>query len=415
MNRPVVVICPKSVINKWKKLLTEQGAKIEAVLNYEKLVRGNTKWLSYDPPPATFKDMPRFLLTRLHFSDNALVILDEAHKCKATNSLSAGIMIGCKKQGYKFLNLSATLAVDPREMKAIGYAHNLIRTPHSKDYKAFCIEHGAEWLGRWGALTFNGEDPEVQAKMSLLHQSLFHIQSCASRLTREDMSEYFPENHIDATAYTMNDLDAKKIQAVYDWLNEELERLYERTENYGACVLSVILEARQRIELLKVPLFCELMRDSYAEGNSPILFVNFSRTLELVYDKMSKAMPGLIGVIRGGQKANDRDKVIADFMEDKLRGLVANQSAGGVAIDLHDLIHGKYSRETFLSPSFNAREILQALGRIDRNGAKTACYQHFAYVASTIEEHAANNIQKKLSNLAILNDNDVSMGLRLTR
>ena len=421
MNRPVIVICPKPIRNKWMSLLKLAGARTDLVINYEKLVRGNTKWLTYDNPPTntlTKKpvEIPRWCLTRLHFPDSALVILDEAHRCKAFNSLSAGLMIACKKQGYKLLNLSATLACDPREMRASGFANNLMKSYDSKTFKAFCIDHGAEWLGRWGALTFNPDDEKAQSKMKQIHHSLYSIQKSASRLTRKVMAAYFPENHVDATAYTMDDVNTRKIQAVYDWLDRELERLYEHCEGYGECILSVILEARQQVELLKVPLFCELIEDAFDEGNSVVCFVNFSRTLHAISTKLNhrKDLKDLIGYIHGGQKDKDRARDIADFQADRKRIILANQAAGGIAIDLHDL-NGTHPRVSILSPTFSAIQLLQAMGRIHRHGALTPCYQLLAYVAGTIEERACVKVQGKLDNLSLLNDGDLSCGLKLIR
>jgi hypothetical protein len=419
LKRPVVVICPKPVRNKWLSLLKTYGIKPELVLNYEKLIRGNTKWLKYDKQPidpVTKKpfDFPRWCLTRLHFSDNALVILDEAHRCKAPSSLSAGLLIACKKQGYKLLTLSATLACNPLEMRAVGYANNLMRNYDSKTYKAFAHDHGAEWLGRWGALTFNLNDEKAQSKMKALHESLFNIQKSASRLTRKMMAAYFPDNHVDATAYTMDDINTRKIQAVYDWLEKELDKLYEHTESFSDCILSVILEARMRIELIKVPLFAELIEDSFDEGNSVVAFVNFNQSFEAILTKLNhrKDLQGLIGQIRGGQKDKDREADIADFQADRKRIILANQAAGGIAIDLHDL-NGKFPRQSFLSPDFSAPRVLQALGRIHRHGGLTPCYQSLVYVAGTIEERAVAKCQAKINNLELLNAGDLSCGLRL--
>ena len=419
LKRPVVVICPKPVRNKWTALLKTCGIKPELVLNYEKLIRGNTKYLKYDKQPinpVTQKpqEFPRWCLTRLQFPDNALVILDEAHRCKAPGSLSAGLMIACKKQGYKLLNLSATLACNPLEMRASGYANNLLRNYDSKSYKAFAHDHGAEWLGRWGALTFDNNDEKAQSKMKALHESLFHVQKCASRLTRKMMAEYFPANHVDATAYTMDDINTRKIQAVYDWLERELEKLYEHTESFSECILSVILEARMRIELLKVPLFVELIEDAFDEGDSVVAFVNFNQSFEAILTRLNhrKDLQGLIGQIRGGQKDKDREADIAAFQADRKRIMLANQAAGGVAVDLHDL-HGKYGRQAFLSPDFSAPRVLQALGRIHRVGALTPAFQTLVYVAGTIEERAVSKCQAKMNNLELLNAGDLSCGLKL--
>lgn len=420
LRRPVAVVCPKPVRNKWTKLLQTWGVKPLVVINYEKLVRGNTPWLSYNKPPRNsngkLEDVPRFLLTQLHFPDNTFVILDEAHRCKAPNSLSAGLLIAVKRQNYWHLNISATLACDPREMKAIAYSNNLIKTPYSKDHKQFCLDHGAEWLGRFGALTFNADDPKVQTKMRQLHHNLFDGQKIASRITRQQMAEFFPENHVDATAYTMDDVNTRKLQAVYDWLDRELIRLSEHCENYGECVLAAILEARQQIELLKVPLFCELIEDHYDEGGSVVCFINFTRTLEAIVTKLKhrKDLKDTIALICGGQSDREREQDVAAFQADEKRICVANQAAGGVAIDLHDL-NGKYPRSSILSPTFSAVQLLQAMGRIHRAGALTPCYQTLAYVAGTIEERACQRVQSKIDNLTLLNDGDLDCGLKLVR
>jgi SNF2 family DNA or RNA helicase len=197
-------------------------------------------------------------------------------------------------------------------------------------------------------------------------------------------------------------------------LEAELERMYEHFDTYGDCVLTLILEARQKVEFLKVPLFCELIEDSYDEGNSVICFVNFTRTLEAIAKKLNhrKELQGLIGYIRGGQKDADRQADIAGFQADRKRIILANQAAGGIAIDLHDL-NGRFPRETFLSPTFSAPQLLQAMGRADRIGALTEIYQNLVYVADTIEERACVKVQGKLNNLSLLNDGDLSCGLKL--
>ncbi len=74
-NSPVVVICPKVVINSWNKVFAEFGIKAHTVINFEKLTRGNTPYLSFkngkDNGPDDYI---------IKFPANALVIIDECHK-----------------------------------------------------------------------------------------------------------------------------------------------------------------------------------------------------------------------------------------------------------------------------------------------------------------------------------------------
>ena len=123
MNRPVIVICPKPIRNKWMSLLKLAGARTDLVINYEKLVRGNTKWLTYDNPPTntlTKKpvEIPRWCLTRLHFPDSALVILDEAHLYSgapfAADIRSSGRAKGIGNASVHFRNLwDCTMTMPP--------------------------------------------------------------------------------------------------------------------------------------------------------------------------------------------------------------------------------------------------------------------------------------------------------------
>ena len=47
LNRPFAVICPKSVIHQWEKILASFKLKAVTVINYEKLGRGNTKYMKW--------------------------------------------------------------------------------------------------------------------------------------------------------------------------------------------------------------------------------------------------------------------------------------------------------------------------------------------------------------------------------
>jgi hypothetical protein len=46
-NAPIVVICPKSVIPTWTKVLAIFGVKASILVNYEKLMRGGTPHVKY--------------------------------------------------------------------------------------------------------------------------------------------------------------------------------------------------------------------------------------------------------------------------------------------------------------------------------------------------------------------------------
>jgi hypothetical protein len=105
--------------------------------------------------------------------------------------------------------------------------------------------------------------------------------------------------------------------------------------------------------------------------------------------------------IHGGQSATERQQAIDAFQADEAHVIIAQISAGGVGVSLHDT-HGVRPRTSFISPTYNAKEVDQALGRIDRAGAKSDTVQRILYAAGTIEEEVARSFRGKLQNMKIL-------------
>jgi hypothetical protein len=57
--------------------------------------------------------------------------------------------------------------------------------------------------------------------------------------------------------------------------------------------------------------------------------------------------------------------------------------------------------------------MLQALGRIFRQGGLTKCYQMIIFAAGCIEERACNRVQSRLDNLSCLVDGDLTAGFQI--
>jgi hypothetical protein len=413
MNRPVVLISPKTVLPQWKKIFKIFGINPIEAINYEKIGRGNTKWMKWKKLPdplVPWKEDAKIEMPEFSFPRNALIVLDEGHKCKGNHTTNSWMMIALSLQGYKVLVASATLATTPVEMKAVGYLSGLHKLYNFND---FLRMHGAEWVGRWGAMTWDASSDAARKTMMLLNQYFFETRKCASRLTVDDFGALFPESHIVAEAYDLG-ANTSKVQAVYDEMEAELAKLDERAEGYSEHIFAIMMEARRKSELCKVPLFVEMMEDLYDEGKSVALFVNFQDTIDAIVkrlEKMSK-FKNQIGYIVGGQNANVRQRDIDDFNADKKRIMVINIKAGGVGISLHDL-HGKHARASIISPNFSAFELVQALGRVWRQGGKTKSYQKIVFAAQTIEEQACHRVQFRINNLSTLNDADLRDGIQM--
>jgi len=404
LNSPVVIVCPKVVIPSWTKVLSYFGIKAHCLINYEKLIRGNTEHLSFkdgkDTGPSDYT---------INFPKNSLVILDEVHKCKSATSKNSDFLIKLKMDGYKSLLLSATAATNPLEMKAFGFAttlHNLV------SYRHFITSSGA-YAGRYGGFQIDLQSQKTIEAMSNIHNTLFNLYKVSSRMTRKMFDKIFPDNHVMAECFNMG-TNTDKINRVYEQMEAEMAALEESSINYSQHHFAIMTKARRMAELLKVPTMVEMIEDWYDEGISPVVFVNFTDTVEAIEKQLAKnrKFDGKIARIVGGQSDKVRQKDIEDFQSDNKRIMIANLAAGNAGVSLHDLI-GNHPRGSIISPSYSAINLLQALGRIHRAEGKTTCIQKVMFAAGTIEEEACKRVQCKLNNLECLNDGDLTYSVRI--
>jgi superfamily II DNA or RNA helicase len=223
----------------------------------------------------------------------------------------------------------------------------------------------------------------------------------------------FPDNHVMAECFDMG-TNTAKIQRVYEQMEAELAALEESSVNYSQHHFAIMTKARRLTELLKVPTMVEMIEDWFDEGISPVVFVNFTDTVEAIEKqlKKNKKFNGLISKIVGGQTDKQRQSDIDGFQNDTKRIMIANLAAGNAGISLHDL-NGKFPRGSVISPSYSAINMLQALGRIHRANGKTPCIQKIMFASDTIEEQACRRVQAKLNNLEALNDGDLTFSVRV--
>jgi len=404
LNSPVVIVCPKVVIPSWTKVLSYFGIKAHCLINYEKLMRGNTEHLSFkDGKDDSASDYI------INFPKNSLVILDEVHKCKSSTSKNSDFLIKLKMDGYKSLLLSATAATNPLEMKAFGFAttlHNLT------SYRQFITDSGA-YVGRYGGFQIDLQSQKTVEAMSNIHDKLFNLYKVSSRMTRKMFDKIFPDNHVMVECFDMGS-NTDKINRVYLQMESELAALEESSVNYSQHHFAIMTKARRMAELLKVPTMVEMIEDWYDEGISPVVFVNFTDTVEAIEKQLAKnrKFDGKIARIVGGQSDKVRQKDIELFQSDVKRIMIANLAAGNAGVSLHDL-NGNFARGAIISPSYSAINLLQALGRIHRAEGRTKCIQKVMFAAGTIEEDACKRVQFKLNNLECLNDGDLTYSVRI--
>lgn len=382
----VAVVCPKSVIPSWQTAMAACGVQTVFVINYEMLASKSFQYGRWKIRGRVYE---------WHLEPDTLIIFDEVHRCKTKTTNNAKFLKATTKIPNRVMMLSATVAENPLHLYAIG---GLLRL-HSFEDPPLPFFH---WAFRMGVRKegFGLEWRGSPQDMLKLHQQIFPRKGHRERV--EDIRD-FPENRIETVPIDVSDVE------MYQGLLDKLEALEEKRQedNLGAGDLTEMLRARQEAELLKAPAIVDMIVDLLDAGHSVPVFVNFKETLSLIlaslYDKGFTP-----AVIEGGQSVERREGQIELFQKNKERVILCMIQAGGVGISLHDL-DGNHPRVSILSPSFNAVELKQALGRSCRAGGKSKTIQKIVFASRTIEEGVRMKVERKLANIDLLNDGDLSL------
>ncbi len=380
MGHPLVVCCPKVVIPHWRQAAEATGAPLRIVSNYEQHKLGNTGTGSWAVKNRVWRwEIPK----------PSLLVIDEAHVCKNRTSQNAKLVIAAKRQGIPTMVMSATLAQDPTDLYATGYLLGL----HSGDYH--------EWLGwqsRFGVvrdgfgLSFDPKrDPTALAR---LNAELFPGRG--HRKTYDEIPG-FPDASLDVRRVETDRVSLERMHSAWQRARE-LEKL-------GRDAVSAAVErlrARQLAELAKVPALIDLARDLISSGLSVPVFLNFR-------DSIREVAAALGSRVIDGEHSGEcyRVAAIEDFQSDRAHSLVLQTGAGGVGISLHD-VRGKRPRHSLISPSENARDLIQALGRNRRVGQLSPAFRTILTLAGSVEERVKIAVERKAAQIETINDGDLA-------
>jgi hypothetical protein len=422
------IVCPKAVVPTWFRVCEMFGVKPLGIANYETLKNGNfyetlgefesevssicpfvdvIKVDSLDKdlkPIRTPTGKVKKVISEVKWlmPKKSLIIFDEGHKGKngTGNKTSTGnsrlmvsvreyISLADKKWG---LFLSATITDKLENFAVMGYLLGFYKPYNSKAFKQFL---------------FNLSKDQAIA-MKKIHRALFPFRGARMRIQvikNDTGSAIFKENSVKAKVYPVSAKIAKAIEGEHAKIRRSMEELRSYGESKG---LGYIIRCWQKIEVLKVPTVVELIIKHLQKGRSVVVFINYTETKKLIFDRMIKMDIGLtdddesyfdpdappaepevgplitqsqVGFIDGQQGAVERDNVVEGFREDKIHLVICQIKAGGVGLSLHD-IRGERPRVSLVFPSWSAIDMKQALGRIYRADAKTNAKQRIIYCST---------------------------------
>lgn len=402
LDTKLVVVCPKAVISQWHNVIEnhfDMKDRLIAITNYEQLRLGksSSQLASYVIPRGTRRKTFKWKIPK-----NTLIIWDESQKLKNWKTKNAKTCIEAYKQGYKQLFCSATNATNPLELRTVGTCLKLFKGGQQGWYE-FLKNHGCN-KGMWG-MEFTQDNKIRQKVLKKLHKDIFLDRGV--RLRRDSIPS-FPECDLFAVLLDMDKEDADKINAIYDDMETELKKVeqLQKLNNHNHLVIE--LRYRQQIELVKVPLFIDMIEEAKEDGFSVVVFVNFTDTITAISQRLN------ISCIFDGKVGDSvRELNKQRFQNNEEQVILVNVMSGGGGLSLHDL-HGGHPRMSLISPSHSPVNMRQAIGRVWRDDAKTKAIQKLVCVAHTVEENVYTNVIQKLNNLDLLNDGDLRYSKRYT-
>lgn len=379
------VICPISIISKWKSVLEMFGVEYVAVVNYESIrslkYRDPTGKKNIDCPYIRKEDGQYVWDFSSHpRAKDIILVFDEVHRCKKPQSLNGKLLMSARKM--RTLMLSATLCDTTKDFGIFGMMLGF----YSK------LSQGKSWMES----IIREDKNQYGRKVNTLHKHLFPGKG--SMMSLEDLGESFPKNQISVDCYNLHPDSVIKINRYYDKI------VAEKTIPNK---LAEINHMRQMIENFKVEVIFDILADYHEQGRSVVVFVNYTSTYEML-EKLLKKNDIHYAELNGKQDSEERQNNINMFQNNEVRVMLSMIQVGSNSISLDDLT-GRFPRVSIISPSYSAIELTQTLGRIYRSSCRSPCLQKIVYCADTCEEDIAKVLESKKDVLDRLTDDDLDV------
>lgn len=395
LGKAPVVVAPASTLTAWERALDEQEVDYYTVMSWDKARTGKTKWYTRNK---------RARYGRWRIPRNGILIFDEVHKAKAgSKTLQGRMAVDAASQGVPTIALSGTPFENPLHCEYLAIATKEIQDSYS--FKSWCRKRGC-YQNFFNGWVFNPYKPEGEAGLAYLRNLLYGENGCAVQITRKDLAEFFTTSTLHEILVDFDSKTLKEMKKLEKYvlrmdkqreedLERDIQKFNEAMEKGQEPVLSThlreILRARQEIEVLKTPILAEKIEELLGEKKSVVVFVNFRETTDALLAQFPDVPSVVIDGTKTGQK---RQEEIDKFQRDEAYLAIVQFQAGGAGISLHD-VRGSRPRASILNMTFSITDTLQALGRIDRAGAKSDTEQFILVAAGTYEEEVFKAVKEK--------------------
>lgn len=398
MNLPTLVVAPKVGRPGWEEMGKRLGVEFDFT-NWEMVRTGRTPYYRYDETTNEGR-----------WADEVgFIVFDEIHRGGGIDTLNAQMIVNARRQRKFVLGLSATLGDSPVDLWAIGYILGL-HCLEDVQTGPFTVRPGFyRWArqhkcapGLWGKYDFQGTDADKRAIMGLINAEIFPKRGV--RVRKEDLPG-FPECQIITQLYDMG--GQEKVNALWAEMKDAMDALRGRAadDKNPAHPMTRVLRARESLELLKVPTYCELGKDLMSQGYSLAVFVCFRSTLDEICKRLDIRCR-IDGSQTGDAGMRQREGFVKLFQDNVEQAIASTVDAGGIAVNLGDR-HGGHPRAGIVSLGYSAEKVQQVFGRLPRADSKTKSTYYVPLAAGTLDERVHRAVAAKLNRGEALMDGDL--------
>jgi superfamily II DNA or RNA helicase len=448
-NVTPVCIVPKVITSGWLKAFKHFAIQRYYLTTWDLMKRGKflkivrskrTKKMTYKheklpfvrviPNPNTDKYAPKNLYV-FTFTDEMCLVWDEAHRLKnmGTQVFQMFVQLMNNKPRYMFL-LSATMAESPAKAIALMMALGLIKNERHIKYvmESFhCYKKGSAYdfqgtrddvLRLHELISHHGMRMKMAMIDGLLPQTVipevYDIEDAESIDKLYELYQKLPklmklpkdERDNELIMYRKKIKESALVSSKIKEITEYAEYIYEQLSVAQSMDWALAIRTRllQIIELNKLPILLELVKDALDQGYSVPIFLNYTMNIKILASLLKTDC-----VFTGKNKElgfRPREECLAEFQRGDSRIIIGTFTAMRESVDLHDT-YGNFPRMVFMPFNDSAQFFIQAIGRTHRVGKKSADIVYVIHIADTIEEKVKENLEQKLFNLSLLNDGDL--------
>ncbi|CAK0779593.1 putative Helicase ATP-binding domain-containing protein [Azospirillaceae bacterium] len=395
LNLRPLIVCRKAGMAGWRRGCAYLSVTPYLIVNWEMMRTGKVHVNRHHPLIKKNKVILGAETNKPEYEwrppRGTLLIFDEAHLGFNDESLNHAMWTA--SAGISSISLSATFADRPARLKGLFHVLRIM------DPAAF-----DRWLLERGHFVNQYQETESLTAlddMKAINRILYPKYGYRVSYDDPEVKKYFPERVIQTEIVNLGEKLVGDQNRAYDEMMEKAKRFKELGKQAELMVAD--LRYRQYAELLKVRILVELVLDLLYLGKAVVVFVNFRETLRYLAEALHTR-----SMIFGDQErfGLSREQVIEDFQQGREKLVLCTSDAGGQSLDLHD-VNGNGQRVSLICPTYNPITIQQVLGRTFRAGTKSTPIMKLVYAAGTIEEKVCETVNRKLDNIAALNEGDL--------